>query len=189
VSASGLIGIYRSRRQIVQAQQLEDGSYRVFGSGKDLSAESFAERFEPATPEDLVATAATNGNGAHPSAPRQKVGKPEKKTGNRTEKPARKPTEKTNAGYDWAKGRQMWNAGKSRQEIAAALGCGYQTVYSRSTAEKWPAQKAKTAKGPAPKAVKVEKREDSEISQMVRTCEKCNQRVKGDPCPVCQEPR
>jgi hypothetical protein len=53
---------------------------------------------------------------------------------------------------DWARGRQLWDQGKSPKEIAAALGCTTQAVYGTQYREHWPKRGKKNglkAKAPA----------------------------------------
>jgi hypothetical protein len=188
-----LIGIYRSRPQIVQAYQDDAGQIRIIGrNGTGLSLEEFQTQFEPARPEDLVTPAATNGHAPTPKL--AGFGKKLKiKTPARTERAAPAPAAKSTGGrakvneaaWGWAEAE--WKKGEiSISAIAKKLGCADPTVHYQAKARGW----GKRPKAGKPvKATRVEKREESEIAQMSRICDHCEQRVKGDPCPVCGKPR
>jgi hypothetical protein len=191
---ASLIGLYRSRPQIVQAYQDDAGQIRIIGrNGTGLSLEEFQTQFEPARPEDLVTPAATNG---HTPATQREPSKAQKTP----RKPVTRPGSKPGAGpravpQDLVHfAERLWVEGKKASEIAKAVTAKGrpvtdQTIYNWSAKHTWKRGARPVNGRPKGRKTGPAKTEDAEISQMSRVCDNCEQRVKGDPCPVCGKPR
>ena len=88
-------------------------------------------------------------------------------------KPRRKSKRLNKQKFDWVKGRNMWDAGKSPTQIANALGCSSQGIYYRAKQDGWP-DRPKFIKKPADRP-----------KIPVQKCPHCGQMTNVDPCEMC----